>query len=259
MHFYEKTEAGIEPRHFVEMATKAGSRPTRISDVKKWRSEGRVVVPSVTTIMSILDKPALTAWKIDKHLEQAFRLAKAVDSIDDFMARVKTATREEMDKAPEAGTDFHGCMERFMLGEYKTLTPQEMELCYKVKDAIDDVCGKQEWTPELYLMGDGFGGCSDLVSHGWIIDYKTKQRADQWKPNKMRYPEHSRQLAAYRDALAGMGVCEPNARCANVFVCLETGDVEVSVHTEQELKDGLAVFHSCLSIWEINNNWRGGK
>ena len=117
-HYYENTESGVLPRHFVEMASRPGElRPTRITDVRKWWKEGRVVVPSVTTVINVLDKAALNNWKIDRHLEQVWlnlpRLEREYsdtsipERLYDFTSEVKRLTELEMDKAPKAGTDIH--------------------------------------------------------------------------------------------------------------------------------------------------------
>ena len=101
MHVYEKTPSGIEPRHLVQ-AKNGNLRPTYVSDFRKWLAEGKLVAPSVTTILGILDKPALVNWKVDKHLEQAF--ACKVDNYDDYLTEVKRLTELSLDAAPRAGT-----------------------------------------------------------------------------------------------------------------------------------------------------------
>ena len=118
MHFYTKTEEGIQPRHFVNMTTREGLRPSRVSDMKKAAKEGEIWHPSVTTILDVFNKPALINWKIDQHLKVARDHAWAVKAenasipeIDDYIKEVKRRTELEMDKAPSLGTDFHKDME----------------------------------------------------------------------------------------------------------------------------------------------------
>lgn len=68
--YYEKLDDGaVIPRHFVPLVSRPDDiRPTRISDVRKMWKEERLVVPSVTTVLNVLDKAALNNWKIDQHL-----------------------------------------------------------------------------------------------------------------------------------------------------------------------------------------------
>ena len=64
----------------------------------------------------------------------------------------------------------------------------------------------------------------------------------------MAYPDHARQLAAYR-----VGLKMPDAHCANAFVCLETGEIDFHVHPEADLQRGWETFLDCLSIWKREN------
>ena len=70
MHFYH---ADGSPRHFVEMTSRPGElRPTRITDVRKAAKAGEPWFPSVSTVLNILDKPALKNWLVDQHIDAAF-------------------------------------------------------------------------------------------------------------------------------------------------------------------------------------------
>lgn len=257
-HFYEAVDTGVEPRHFVPLKSRPDElRPTRITDVKKWWREGKTVVPSVTTVLNTLNKHALNAWKIDQHLFQAHRLDPSdFYSVEAYLAEVKRLTELEMDKAPSAGTDLHGKLEQYLLQELPLSDPDH-PLCEQVfmrirretgvsGEEFADACGPEaRFTSPL-----GFGGCVDLAGCGWVIDYKTKQTAAKFKPGKMAYPDHSMQLAAYRE---GLGM--PDAKAANVFVCLETGDIDFHEHTEEQLQHGWAMFRHALAIWKLQNNF----
>ena len=94
----------------------------------------------------------------------------------------------------------------------------------------------------------GFGGQVDLHNVQWVIDFKSKTTADKFKPGKMAYDEHRIQLSAYR-----IGLDMPTARCANVFISLEDGQVDFHEHTEAELDKGWRLFQHALSIWQIQN------
>ena len=247
MHFY--TREG-EPRYFVEMKTRPGElRPTRTSDAKK---EGWV--PSVTTILNMLDKPALINWRIDQHLIQAYKslpgkykIPEYVKDEETYIRFIKDMTENEMDKAPKAGTDLHKLMEKYWPGE--ELAKEEISICKPIADAIIEKTGQAQFgVEERFSHPSGFAGMVDLFTDDWVIDYKTKQTADKFKPGKMAYPDHARQLAAYRE---GLGL--PKANCANVFVCLENGEIDFHVHKEEDLQKGFATFMDCLSIWKREN------
>jgi len=57
--------------------------------------------------------------KVDKHLEQAFNVPTDFNNFEDWCRKIKAATREEMDKAPEAGTNIHQVLEDYLFaGSY---------------------------------------------------------------------------------------------------------------------------------------------
>lgn len=248
-HFYERIESGeIIPQHFVPLSTKDGLRPTRISDVKKWWTESRDVRPSVTTILDVLSKPALTGWLIDQHLARAWGdgLKPSNYQLDEYIVEVKRLTELQMDKAPTAGSDFHTDMQNFIEGNKCA----QFELCKKVFDVIYEKTQEPllVWKSEQnFISGFGYGGQIDLTLPGWVIDFKTKQKADKFKPGKMVYDEHWMQLGSYREAT------EPTARTANIFVCLEDGQVDFHEHTEEQIKRGWKMFQHALQLWYLKN------
>lgn len=256
-HFYARTEQGVEPRHFVEMSSRPGQlRPTRITDVRKWWRAGEVVMPSVTTVLGVLNKHALNNWKIDQHLSIAWDVpSPGPMTKDEWIAEVKRRTELEMDKAPSAGTDFHDSLEKFLLGD---LPPEhdDYAACTAAFEAVAQGTGlsSDDWIAEApFVCGVGFGGKCDLHSEqgwGWVIDYKTKREAAKFKPGKMVYDEHRMQAAAYRE---GLGM--PHARCANVFICLETGEIDFHEHQPEELDHGWRLFSHALDIWKLQNGF----
>jgi len=259
MHFYTEQNGKVLPRHFVPMSSDPSrERPARISDAKKAAKNGEIWVPSVTTVLNVLDKAALTNWKIDRHLEQAYKkdvlaLSDRDVSQEDYIAEVKRLTEIELDKAPSAGTHVHNSLENWALDE--TYPSDHAEIVKNVEQSIHDHCGQIKFLiPELHFASkEGYGGCVDLAFRAddeWIIDYKTKEYADKFKPGKMAYNDHRCQLAAYRQ-----GTGRGNARCANVFICIETGEVDFHEHTEEELQHGWEIFRHALAIWQLQNNW----
>lgn len=255
-HFYERNSAGeIVPRHFVPMASRPGElRPTRITDARKhgWYA-------SVTTIQGMLDKPGLNDWRVTEHLKQAYE-AVAYGELtpqvlremgeEEYIKRVKGWTQEQLDKAPQQGTDFHDILEKYFSdgADIEWLSKEDRYTCAMVDELLTKTCGKQEWITEKSFVHDmGFAGKCDIHSPEWVIDYKTKNDATKWKPGKMAYSEMCQQLAAYR---VGLGL--HNARCANVFVCIPTGEVEFHEWGQEELDREFANFTDLLRIWLRN-------
>ena len=80
-HWYDREG---EPRYTI-IGTNGKERNTTLRDAKK---EG--YVPSVTTIIDILDKPSLNTWKINKALEASVNLERLKDETDSsFIYRCK--------------------------------------------------------------------------------------------------------------------------------------------------------------------------
>lgn len=252
-HYYERTPEGVEARHFIAMTSRPDElRPTRITDVRKWWKNGQVVVPSVTTVLDVLNKWGLNNWRVDQHINQAWkhgnRLLKQCGTPDEFVAEVKRLTELEMDKAPSAGTDVHKSLEDYMEG--REPASEHEEICENVMETLRERCGDIDWRTEVRFVSDmGYGGCADLVAAdgSWVIDYKSKQLAKKFKPGKMVFAEHHMQLGAYRVGLSS------HARAANIFVCLEDGQVDFHEHTDDELLHGLKLFTCALEIWQLQN------
>jgi len=245
-HFYTETKNGIEPRHFVPMTKDpTRTRASRVTDAKKAAKNGELWLASVTTVLNILDKPAIVNWKVDQHLQQAWGFG-ACDNFDDYKKHIKAATREELDKAPKAGTDIHKMLELWMEG-VDPESEADLLICENVGKALAENTGEIGWTCEKYFLNKnhGYAGCADLTNDNWIIDYKTKQEAAKFKPGKMQYTDHKRQLAAYRG--------ESDKRCANLFICIETGEVDFQEVSDHDLNSAYLDFLDCLSIYRRNH------
>jgi hypothetical protein len=256
MHFYARTDNGVEPRHYVPMSKDPSQlRPSRLTDAKKAAKDGEIWVPSVTTILNVLAKPALINWKIDQHLKIAHGFQFRSDDRkygfeDEFIAEVKRLAETEMDKAPSAGTDFHKEMEKYINGELTT-ADESYQLCYDAMAVIyEKTGGVDDWATEISFVSNGYGGQVDLATIGWIIDFKTKQEAAKFKPGKMAYDDHYTQLGAYRE-----GMAQPFARCANLFVCLEDGQIDFHEHKEEDLQKGWQIFQNSLAIFNLQKGY----
>ena len=260
MHFYSKVNGKVEPKHFVENKSKGWLRPSRVTDAKKALKNGEVWFPSVTSILNMLDKPALVNWKVDKHLEQVHFLINSnedmrSDDFEGFKKMIIAKTSEALESAPKAGTAIHEVLENYVKKGLIPTDSMEALICENVRQAIleatgeDILEGEHPFITESYFVNEevGFAGCADLVSDTWCIDYKSKQEKAKFKPGKMAFNDHTRQLGAYGDSL-----CDKDFRAANVFVCLEDGSVDFHEHNKEALDKGYDDFKDCLSIYKRN-------
>jgi len=215
-------------------------RPTRVTDLRKWIKEGKTVKPSVTTVMDMWAKPGLVNWLINQPLHQAYALDRGSMSENQWIEEVKRLTEIEKDKAPNAGTEAHEAMQR---GDETGTVPEGFEQLYaNACEAVENWCGLRQWQCEVNFCAEHYAGQADRVSDGFIVDWKTKQFAEKFKPGAMLYRNHWMQLAAYRH-----GLRVPDAQCAIGFLCLETNEVEIAPVSEVQLQSGWRSFKRALA------------
>jgi len=239
-HWY--TRDGI-PRYTV-IGKNGKERNTTLRDA---RTES--LVPSVTTVLNVMAKPALIQWSQKQVLLAALTLPRINDeSEDDYINRIMVDSKEQGRAAADAGTDIHASIQGFYEGEAVTRHEPHVK---GTAATLDAMFGHQEWIAEkAFGHSYGFGGKCDLhctTGDGIVADVKTKEFSD---PNKVdTYDDHLMQLAAYR-----VGLVIPKARCANVFVSRSVpGLVVVKEWSEEDLQRGWEMFQSLLKFWQLKN------
>lgn len=169
-HYYNKDG---ESRYQVKTADGKKWRDTTIRDAKKnnW-------VPSVTTIMKLLDKPAVTWWKLQKLQEVAWSVPNVemddtlsgFDLVDDqtglieinyyeWSEEVYNNYKVETSKASDMGTKIHDALEEYIkTGKAKR---GYTKYCRAVQKELDSL-GVHEWIAEEgFCHPLGFGGKVD--------------------------------------------------------------------------------------------------
>ena len=247
-HWY-KAEDGA-PQYTVT-AKDGSQRPTTLRDARKMN-----LVPSVTTVMKIVAKPALDIWKQEQMLLAALTLPQIIgESESDFIKRVVADSKETGKQAAEAGTRIHESIQRWYEGE-KTVEHTKTAINFEILvnnhfELPDDL----KWvTEKSFGSAVGYGGKPDLylpvckyAEGGIIIDAKSME----FHPDDdiKGYDENLMQLAAYR-----MGINMPNARCANVYASRSIeGLVKIVEWSEEDLRRGYAMFMCLLNYWKFKN------
>jgi len=239
-HWY--TRDGV-PRYTV-IGKNGKERNTTLRDA---RTEN--LVPSVTTVLNVMAKPALIQWLQKQVLLAALTLPRIDgEPEDDYIARIMSDSKEQGRKAADDGTDIHASIQGFYEGE---VIKRHEEHVKGTVAKLEEAFGQQPWIAERpFGHSHGFGGKCDLhsiIGDGIVADVKTKEFSD---PNKVdTYDDHLMQLAAYR---VGLGI--PKARCANVFVSRSVpGLVVVKEWPEEDLARGWEMFCSLLKFWQLKN------
>lgn len=240
-HWY--TRDGV-PQYTVE-AKKGGMRNTTLRDARTMN-----LVPSVTTILSVAAKPALTAWLQQQVLLAALTLPRRPDEPEkDYVERIISDSKEQGRSAADAGTDIHASIQGFYEDRPTGKHQQSVDACSR---AIKEHFGDAAWISERSFAHElGFGGKCDLFCADplkAVVDIKTKEFTDPAKVDG--YDEHLMQLSAYR---VGLGI--PQARCANVFVSRNVPDlVVVKEWSAEDLERGWEMFTHLLQFWQIKNS-----
>ena len=227
------------------MYTVMGSTRQRATTLRDARS--RNLVPSVTTILNVANKPALILWMQKQVLMSALTLTRQEGETDEsFVSRVLIDSKELGKAAADAGTDIHNSIEDFWTGRPLS---RHFDHVKATNDLLRQSFGEQEWIAERSFGHElGFGGKCDLHCPIAVVDIKTKEFAPGDKVEG--FDEHLMQLAAYR---VGLGVSQ--ARCANLFVSrTHPGTVFLKKWTEEEIQKGWNMFLCLLEFWQLKNN-----
>lgn len=193
------------------------------------------LLPSVTTILGVLDKPGLTRWRenlIVEHTDDTPRILG--ESTDAYVRRIFDKHRKIGQDAADAGTRIHAVLEDYFGAERKIIrTASEQKILDKVIDTEFAIAeDKEGWEFETPLVNleIGYAGKTDKLHRDEqiVLDYKTKDFDD---PDKVKgYPEQAMQLGAY--AMAA-GFTQP--RLINLFISRDNpGLVKVIEHQEPQ-------------------------
>jgi len=103
-----------EPYHTVPDAN-GNPRSTTLRDVRKLEKDGVHLLPSVTSVMQVLDKPDLQAWKQNQILIAADNNPRQPgESIEDWAAKVLEESRSITKAAAEFGSRMHEVQEMIL-------------------------------------------------------------------------------------------------------------------------------------------------
>lgn len=246
-HYYSR--AG-EPA-YEQITQKGGLRPTDIRDARKIG-----LLPSVTTVLAVLAKPALEQWKVKQGILAALTLTRRPgETDDDFLARVLRDSGEQAKAAAEEGTRIHDACEAYYKDGYASSGPYILHVravSAELKRLFPTVT---DWVSEKsFGHEDGYGGKVDLhsPSTGIVVDFKGKD-GDFTDGKKLHYDQNY-QLGGYQH-----GLLLPRAPCANIFVSrTHPGKVASHVWTPDEIAYGRDVFLAALGMWKTIKKYESG-
>ena len=225
--------------------------PAHGADLRRARKEN--LLPSVTSVLQVINKPELDIWKINNAIETAFKLERLPGETDkEYRSRIVLESKEVGSKASTLGTTVHQWVEDFMAGNPQPIIEELRPTMLILQDWLES----QKWEgliieAPITDTALGYGGRVDLIGvlngRPTIIDWKTTANKDgKLKP----YPEYCWQLSAY-----GQG--NPNFDYINVMISTNPEKPGINIHQweTQDILDGWQAFRSCLEIWRIQRNY----
>jgi hypothetical protein len=162
---------------------------------RHYRTADDTLVPSVTNVIGIMDKPALPRWAAKMVAERAMQLKHSLARMDDseVVDTLKGAPWSKSQRAADRGTDIHGYLEaRLNRWEPEPLSDDAMPYKFAADDWFDSVGASfEDVQTEVTLFHPNYAGTTDLIGtldgRVNIVDFKT---------SKAIYDEAALQLAA---------------------------------------------------------------
>jgi hypothetical protein len=250
-HWYTVTG---EPCYELPKKDGKGTKVPTLADARKLN-----LLPSVTTILKVLDKPALNDWRVEQGVLAVLTTPRLPGESDDvFVHRVlhvEEVQNQESRTARDRGTEIHAALEDYFSG--RDVSP---DLKPWIEPAAKAVLNYGERvTSEKLLVGDGYAGKTDLVQEGqsvwWIWDFKTTKSL----PTKGAWLEHRLQLAAYAAALSKS---MPGAiiRTANLYLStIERGGFVICEHEPDWTTTYLGGFVPLVNYWCWAHNYKAAQ
>jgi hypothetical protein len=174
-----------------------------------YRLDGKPV-PGVTTILGVLDKPAIPKWAAKTVAEWVADNPDAIEVLREsgrnaLVTTLKDVPWQARDKAAERGSTLHDFAEQLLNGTELDIADIPEALVPVLENAITFL---DDWQIEPLLVEapcasrtDWWAGTLDLVAD--YVHPVTKQPGRavwDWKTGKALYPEYAWQFAAYGHA-----------------------------------------------------------
>jgi hypothetical protein len=236
-HWYTRTG---QPMHTVE-GKDGQPRPTTLREARKLS-----LVPSVSTILAIMAKPAITNWKVRHGLQAGWEAGRVGAPMEAAVSKME----ERLSKAADTGTRWHWIIENALrrLAEGR----DSVEYGEMPPAALDAVLGWVtgefgiNYMVEFPFATPEYGGCIDLLAQDAVVDFKTSENPSSW-------PEHGYQLAGYNRAMG-------KKECVNLLISTsEPGLIKPVYWSAEKQLANLAVFNAALNLWQIVKQYKGVK
>lgn len=245
-HYY--TPDG-KPMHTVIAKGTGLPRQTTLADARKLG-----LLPSVSGILRVLDKPALNTWKVEQALLAAMTTPMRNDeTVDLFVKRVLSVDAEqEGQKARDFGTLIHSQLEKALKGG-----PVQADLEQFCRPVLDLVATLGEpHAAERIVVGQGYAGTLDVIigagKSRTILDFKTSKASKL--PTKS-YIEHRLALSAYAMAIMPLLGQGTPLSTANIYISSTTPGMISLCRNDDWIETFKQGFKPILAYWRWANSY----
>lgn len=250
----------------------------RIAKENKWGNKSRFYLvegkeyPSVTTVLSVIGKPALIAWaaKVEREMvmevsttlyetiAETEKMSKLgwITALSDRLGKMK-ASQKELDKASAIGSQAHEWIEHNIkaqlmhdVGPCPVISAPSMIAVgawERWKNSVNFkplLCEQPVWSHKYK-----YAGTMDLMA-----EINGRPTLLDWKTGKAIYQESYLQNVAYRQAVREMGLFDGEIDGMIVRLPKVETDPEFEVRKIMESEDQLLdVFMNVRSLWEWLN------
>lgn len=206
------------------------------------------LVPSITNVIGVLNKPALPRWAAKVVAEQAVAMRESLPNLDPAEAvdLLKGAPWRSSGRAANRGTTVHAYLEARLQGLEPELLEGEALKYRAAAEAWLDRWQPEVVATELTVFDRRYAGTGDL----WCkVD--GEMRIVDFKTSKAIYPEAALQLAALagaRDVVDGIAphYLEDRVSCWVVRI----GERSFSEKQVADVPASLRAFRALLDAWE---------
>lgn len=160
-------------------------------------------IPSVTTILGVINKPGLPYWAAKLVAEEAVNhhshWGARIDSgehVDSIVSDLKRTPWTERDKAANRGTRIHAVLEAAATGDPTSCPPDLLPMAEHAINLLDNENIEPTYTEaRLYNREHWYAGTADLIAtignETWLLD---------WKSSRSLHDTYIMQLEAYAHA-----------------------------------------------------------
>lgn len=214
------------------------------------------LLPSVTSILRVLAKPELEAWKLEQAILAALTLPRIEgEDLQQFAQRVVKDSRAQSDEAAQFGRKLHKHLESWLLGASLPADPDMEPFLHSVQEWFGAEVEQVYRCETVVTHSLGFAGTLDLHCRlrgigNAVVDFKTQ--AVRARP--AFYDEWLMQLAAYAACVLEMdGLAATPAAVSVVINSVEPGPV--FCHQWPETEKAYRAFLCAFELWKFQKRY----